>query len=62
LLVAPGNAVELAEAIRRLLDDADLACRLGAMARQRAREQFSREAMVGRFEDFYASLAQGRAA
>jgi glycosyltransferase involved in cell wall biosynthesis len=62
LLVPPGDFVELAAAIGRLLGDAGLACRLGEAARRRAREQFSREAMVRRFEDFYASLAQRRAA
>ena len=62
LLVAPGNVVELAAAIGRLLDDAGLAYRLGEVARQRAREQFSREAMVHRFEDFYVTLAGRRAA
>ncbi|MBI1914225.1 MAG: glycosyltransferase [Planctomycetes bacterium] len=62
LLVSPGDPAELAAAIGHLLDDRDLACRLGDAARRRAREQFSREAMVQRFEDFYASLARRRAA
>jgi glycosyltransferase involved in cell wall biosynthesis len=65
LLVPPEDAGSLARAIGRLLDDRALAARLGAAARRRAREQFGREAMVRRFEDFYASLRrvhQGEAA
>jgi len=56
LLVPPGDAQRLAEAIGRLLDDRALARRLGAAARQRALERYSREAMVRRFEDFYERL------
>jgi glycosyltransferase involved in cell wall biosynthesis len=56
LLVPPGDAQKLAEAINRLLEDRPLAQRLGAAARRRARERYSREAMVKRFEDFYVSL------
>ena len=46
----------LARAIARLLADPDLARRLGEAARWRAREHYGREAMVRRFEDFYAGL------
>jgi glycosyltransferase involved in cell wall biosynthesis len=56
LLVPPGDFDQLARAIRRLLEDRVLAARLGAAARRRAIERFSREAMVRRFEDFYVSL------
>jgi glycosyltransferase involved in cell wall biosynthesis len=56
LLVPPEDPGSLARAIGRLLDDRALAARLGAAARRRARERFGREAMVRRFEDFYASL------
>jgi glycosyltransferase involved in cell wall biosynthesis len=56
LLVPPGDAVALARAIARLLDDPQLARRLGEAARWRARERYGREAMVRRFEDFYAGL------
>jgi glycosyltransferase involved in cell wall biosynthesis len=62
LLVPPGDPAALAKALRRLLRDRDLASRLGEAARRRAREQFSREAMVRRFEDFYVNLAEHRAA
>lgn len=56
LLVPPGDAEKLASAIERLLTDRGLAQRLGAAARQRAWERYSREAMVRRFESFYVSL------
>jgi glycosyltransferase involved in cell wall biosynthesis len=56
LLVPPGNAARLADAIARLLKDRDLAQRLGEAARRRALQRYSRAAMVQRFEDFYLSL------
>jgi glycosyltransferase involved in cell wall biosynthesis len=56
LLVPPGDAVALARAIARLLGDPGLAGRLGEAARWRAREGYGRDAMVRRFEDFYAGL------
>ncbi len=60
LLVPPGDAERLAEAIGRLLGDRNLARRLGEAARRRAWERYSREAMVRRFEDFYEHLVAGR--
>ncbi|HEY7158879.1 MAG TPA: glycosyltransferase [Gemmataceae bacterium] len=56
LLVPPRDATRLANAIARLLDDRELARRLGEAARRRALECFSRAAMMRRFEDFYAGL------
>lgn len=56
LLVPPGDAEKLADAIGRLLADRELAQRLGAAARRRAWERYSRAAMVQRFESFYVSL------
>lgn len=58
LLVLPGDAGRLAEAMGRLLDDRALAQRMGAAARRRAIEQYSREAMVRRFTAFYEGLVQ----
>jgi glycosyltransferase involved in cell wall biosynthesis len=58
LLVPPGDVGALASGIARLLDDRDLACRLGSAARRRAAERYSRAAMVGRFEEFYLGLAR----
>jgi glycosyltransferase involved in cell wall biosynthesis len=60
LLVPPGDAPRLAAAIGRLLSDSALAARLGAAARQRVEEHYSRPAMVRRFETYYLSLFGGR--
>jgi glycosyltransferase involved in cell wall biosynthesis len=60
LLTPPGDARGLAMAIIRLLEDRPLAASLGAAARRRAIERFSREAMVRRFEDFYVELLANR--
>jgi glycosyltransferase involved in cell wall biosynthesis len=56
LLVPPDDAIALAQAVGRLLDDPGLACRMGTAARRRAQERFSRGAMVHRFEQFYVDL------
>jgi glycosyltransferase involved in cell wall biosynthesis len=60
LLVPPGDPAALAAAVGRLLDDPALAARLGAAARRRAEERYSRQAMVRRFEEFYRGLVGGR--
>jgi glycosyltransferase involved in cell wall biosynthesis len=62
LLVPPGDDAALAAAVGRLVDDAGLRARLGAAARARAERQYSRRAMVDRFERFYQQLVGGRAA
>jgi glycosyltransferase involved in cell wall biosynthesis len=56
LLVPPRDAAQLGDAIARLLDERELARRLGEAARRRALEHYSRAAMVRRFEEFYLSL------
>jgi glycosyltransferase involved in cell wall biosynthesis len=56
LLVPAGDAGALARAVGRLLDDSDLPRRLGAAARRRAQECYSRGAMVRRFEELYLDL------
>jgi glycosyltransferase involved in cell wall biosynthesis len=58
LLVLPGDSESLAGAMLRLLGDEALAARLGSAARHRARSQYSREAMIRRFEAFYEQLAR----
>jgi glycosyltransferase involved in cell wall biosynthesis len=57
LLVPAGDVDALTKAIRRLLTDRTLACRLGASARERVVQRYSRAAMVRRFEEFYTQLA-----
>jgi glycosyltransferase involved in cell wall biosynthesis len=56
LLVPPGDTSSLAGAIAELLSNPERARRLALAARRRACEDFSREAMVRRFEDFYEGL------
>jgi glycosyltransferase involved in cell wall biosynthesis len=61
LLVPPQDPAALAAAIGRLLQDPELAARLGSAARRRAREKYSREVMVRTFEAFYRQLVlEGR--
>ncbi len=56
LVVPPGDVASLTHAIGLLLKDPPLASKLGEAARDRACRQFSREAMVRRFEEFYESI------
>ena len=60
LLVPPGDAGRLAEAINCLLWQPRMARRLGEAARRRVRDRYGREAMVARFTDFYERLAAER--
>jgi len=57
LLVAPNDAQALYEAIRRLLDDADLRERMGAQGRQRVIE-FQAETVVPGIEQVYQEILQ----
>jgi glycosyltransferase involved in cell wall biosynthesis len=59
LLVPPGDHLAMASAIRRLLGNTVLAEQLGANARRRVMEQYSRQAMLRRFEKFYLELGNG---
>lgn len=52
-LVPAGTDADLAEALALAVADPELAVRFGQQARQRAEEQYSRQAMIGRFEEFY---------
>lgn len=54
LLVPPGDAGALAQAMRALLDDPAGARTRAASARRRVQEHFSREAMLAGYEDVYA--------
>jgi glycosyltransferase involved in cell wall biosynthesis len=56
LLVSPDDPAALAAAIARLVTQPLLARRLGEAARERACAQYSRAAMVRRFEAFYTHL------
>jgi len=56
LIVPPGNEVALRGAILDLLRQPAVARALAVSARARAAAEFSRQAMVRRFEDFFLSL------
>ena len=58
--VPPGDAAALAAAVVLLADDTGLAARLGAAARTRAAERWSREAILAAFERRLATLAGPR--
>jgi glycosyltransferase involved in cell wall biosynthesis len=55
LLVAPGDVGALAQAMQRLVDDADLCSRFGAAGRARA-QHFTADDVVPRFEAFYREI------
>lgn len=62
LLVAPGNPEELADAIEKLLKDADLRTRIGAAAREKVAREFNLEASARRLAElFRSSLGSGPA-
>ncbi len=58
LLVPPGDAVELATALRYLLEDDDLRALLGGMARTHVRRHYSAEAATRCYEERYAALGR----
>jgi glycosyltransferase involved in cell wall biosynthesis len=55
-LVPPGDPAALAGAICTLLEDDELATRLGRAGRERVEERFSQKRMVRDTEQFYLSL------
>jgi glycosyltransferase involved in cell wall biosynthesis len=59
LLVTPRDPRGLAAAIRRLLDDAALAERMGRAARAAAEVRFSRDAMIARMEAVFQGVVDG---
>ena len=61
LLVPPSDPALFADAMARLADDRELASAMGRAGRERAREVFSVEAMVDRYERIYDVLS-GRGA
>lgn len=55
LIFAPGDPASLAGAMRRILDEPDLASSLGALARQRVLQSFSFGAMIDAHATLYRS-------
>jgi len=60
LLVPPAKPAELAAAVVRLLEDPDLAARLGAAARREIPPRFTLERMVGDTQNLYLELASAK--
>lgn len=61
LVVRPGDPVELAGALRLLLEDDALRLRMGTRARQRQRAEFSLDVMTQRVLQYYDDLRLNRA-
>jgi rhamnosyl/mannosyltransferase len=62
LTVSPDNPAELAAALERLLDDPELAKRLGAAARVRARTEYGESAFLERISTIYEEVSKSRSA
>ncbi len=60
LLFEPGDGADLARQVGRLLDDVDLAARLGDAARRDAIERFSEARVAGMTNALYAELLEER--
>jgi glycosyltransferase involved in cell wall biosynthesis len=60
LLVPLRSPSALAQAIRTVLDDTDLARRLGAAGRARVETEFRADTMVARFAELYEQLARSK--
>jgi glycosyltransferase involved in cell wall biosynthesis len=58
LLVPPGDAHALTQAVRRLIDDPDLRARLGAAARARALAEFDQVRVAAISLETYAAVAR----
>ena len=56
LLVPPGDPGAIVDAVSRLLDNRELAGRLGCAARQRIHNRFSVDRMVRATEELYEDL------
>jgi len=59
LLVEPEDADALGSAIARLVDDPELAAKLGAAGRERMQNEFSIDTMADRHVDLYESILNG---
>ncbi len=55
-LVSPGNGKELASAILKILNDKDLALKMGQAGRKKMTDRFSAESMVRSIEEVYSEL------
>ncbi|MCF8034770.1 MAG: glycosyltransferase family 4 protein [Desulfarculaceae bacterium] len=62
LLVEPGSASALAQGVARLLDDPELAARLGRQGREMVLASYSLEAMLEATEEVYAKVLAAKGA
>jgi glycosyltransferase involved in cell wall biosynthesis len=62
LLVAPGNADGLADAVRRLISDRELRLRMGESGRERALGEFNLDAMVDQLVSVYEEVSAAHSA
>jgi glycosyltransferase involved in cell wall biosynthesis len=60
LLVKPGNAAELTDALERILSDRVLSSKMGKEGRKRIQEQFSSNTMVQSIDRVYRQLLTGK--
>ena len=60
LTVPPGDAVALASALNRLLDNRELAERYGRAAQDRAKHHYDRASVVSRTEQLYEETVKQR--
>jgi glycosyltransferase involved in cell wall biosynthesis len=58
LLVAPGNAEEMAKALEQILNDHTLRARLGSQAAESAKVRFDQERMITEYAEWYAEVLQ----
>jgi glycosyltransferase involved in cell wall biosynthesis len=60
-LFRPGDSLELVQALERLITNPELRERMGQRSRTLYGNRFSREVMIGRIEQMYDEVLQGRA-
>lgn len=60
LLVPPKDPCALADALKRLLSDNDLAQRLGSMAKEKAQAEYSIKATVARYTNLYTGILESK--
>jgi glycosyltransferase involved in cell wall biosynthesis len=60
VLIEPGDALALADAIGYIIENRERAAEMAARARELVRKRFTVEQMVGKYQELFESLAQKR--